>query len=371
MSNGAVGQMRFVFYTNIISPHQIPWCKEAVRIVGPENFRYIYLESVHKERAVMGWNDSSEGVPCLNAAEIEARFWAENAEVLVYDGRDIDLFERRATRGLMTFCASERWFKPPIGMFRLLVPSYWRMTRRFRKLLLSGGVVYLPTGIVAAADMVKLVTLRPCSPFALQEANGRGWQPISPVLGYPWMRMWGYFVAPSRVNKLRRKNVNYPIKVLWVGRLLKLKNVDTLIRAFRHLNPDHFTLTIVGDGPEKDLLIGLADGLPNVNFRSSVKIEVVRQLMQEHDVYVFPSNGFDGWGAVVNEAMEEGMFVLGSYEAGASATMLPTSCQFAGRDWRRLVELLKQPIKKVDASSWSARNAARAFVALCEGNSLK
>lgn len=374
--------MRYCFYTNIISPHQIPWCKEVAALVGAENFRYVYTEAFHKERAAMGWNDAADGVPCLNAATSEAQDWAENADVLVYDGRDIELFERRAVGGLKTYCASERWFKPltiPLfafamgfrfslpGWVRLCVPSFWRMARRFRKLLLSGDVVYLPTGIIAAADMVKLVTLRPCSPFALQEANGRNWQPLSSIKGYPWMKLWGYFVAPSKAKEQRLSGISSPVKVLWVGRLLKLKNVDTIIRAFRHLDSGHFALTIVGDGPEKVRLMKLAEGMSNVIFLPSVRIETVRQLMREHDIYVFPSNGFDGWGAVVSEALEEGMLVFGSCEAGASATLLPSTCQFKGRDWRRLTELMKQPIQKVEASCWSARNAARAFVSLCEG----
>ena len=52
-------------------------------------------------------------------------------------------------------------------------------------------------------------------------------------------------------------------------------------------------------------------------------MEKVRELMREHDLFVFPSNGLEGWGAVVSEALEEGMNVIGTFESGAPATLLP------------------------------------------------
>ena len=417
--------MRYCFYTNIISPHQIPWCKEVVALVGAENFRYVYTEAFHKERAAMGWNDAADGVPCLNAASSEAQDWAENADVLVYDGRDIALFERRAARGLKTYCASERWFKPLSirlfafatgfrlqlpGWLRLFVPSFWRMARRFRRLLIAGDVTYLPTGIVAAADMVTLVALRFCNPFSLKSVDGRPWHPLSAVDGYPWMRMWGYFVAPAqkkmKAKDARERRMNEPsvVRVLWVGRMLDWKRVDTIIRAVAFANEIHqtkgggeceqgrFTLTLVGDGPEKPRLMRLADKLekktnnpivrhkysPLVTFRSSCPIAEIRLLMQHHDIYVLASNGFEGWGAVVSEAVAEGMSVLGSAQAGASATILPRAQQFACSDWRKLAVLLLERSQMISSGadgaqnmelqqSWSAHVAAGAFVGLAKG----
>lgn len=39
-------------------------------------------------------------------------------------------------------------------------------------------------------------------------------------------------------------------------------------------------------------------------------------------MYVLPSDGGEGWGAVVNEAMEEGCAVIATHECGAGATMI-------------------------------------------------
>ena len=78
--------------------------------------------------------------------------------------------------------------------------------------------------------------------------------------------------------------------------------------------------------------------------------------MHEHDIYVLASDAHEGWGAVVSEALEEGMKVLGTYEAGASATILPITNLFHAGDWRSLMTMLCKPIVRVDAKLWSIRN---------------
>ncbi len=94
--------------------------------------------------------------------------------------------------------------------------------------------------------------------------------------------------------------------------------------------------------------------------------------MREHDVFVFSSNARDGWGAVVSEALEEGMSVPGTCETGASATMLSAEWQFHAGDWRRLAMQLARcaEMKKTGTmqgqgiGEWSALRAAERLLAL-------
>ena len=84
--------------------------------------------------------------------------------------------------------------------------------------------------------------------------------------------------------------------------------------------------------------------------------------MREHDVYVLSSNAYEGWGAVVSEALEEGMLTFGTYEAGSSATILPESHLFHAGDWRTLAELLRKAasgeLKPTGIGDWTAKFAA-------------
>ena len=371
---------RIAFFTNIVSPHQTPWCRELARLVGGERFRYVYSEPFHDERRAMGWRDDEAGLSCLVSDSDAARDWSENADVLIYDGRDLDLFERRAARGLMTFCMSERWFKPRLGRLRLLLPSYRRMADRFRVLVREGFVTYLPCGVWAARDMAWLCLRgdERRAVYAALDARDGAWRPMQPVGGCGWIRMWGYFVAPAESSESRQAEPDThgrALRVLWVGRLLAWKRVDTLFKAASAcLEKFPLVLTVVGDGPERARLERLGRRLfarhPSaLDFRHSVPIDDVRALMRSHDVYVLPSNGYEGWGAVVSEAMEEGMDVLGTLEAGSSATMLPRERLFRAGDGRRLAELLARCRGRRMAGetvpgigAWSAASAARSLL---------
>ena len=147
--------------------------------------------------------------------------------------------------------------------------------------------------------------------------------------------------------------------------MLALKNVDTIIKAIGLIVESRLgetmpvSLTLVGDGPEKQRLMGLAQGLP-VDFRPFVPIFQVREIMREHDLYVFASNSFDGWGAVVSEAMEEQMPVLASRQSGVGATALPEMCVFDCCNAKELAAriLAFDSLPKIDGSPWSAKSAA-------------
>ena len=148
------------------------------------------------------------------------------------------------------------------------------------------------------------------------------------------------------------------LRVLWVGRMLKLKRVDTLLKACAsEALKDKVELHLYGHGPEEERLKQLAKGAP-IHFHDFVPVEQVRDLMRAHDVYVFSSNASDGWGAVVSEALEEGMQVFGTVEAGASGTVLPPTHLFKAGDVKRLTELLLAELPKVSIGEWTAECAA-------------
>ena len=349
--------MTIALYTNIVSPHQLPLARELVRRVGAENYRYVYAEPFHAERAKMGWGDEQEPwILSERAQSAEARQWLETCDVLICCLRDLDLVEHRCKNGFLTFYYSERWFKPPIGRLRMLVPAYRRMALRFRSLTATYPCFrLLPIGVHAQRDFVRLG--------------------IAPEK----MTTWGYFVTPSRRDHSSRpadaRTDGRALRVLWVGRLLALKRVDTLFKASAAAAKKiPLELTIVGDGPERPRLEKLAHRLfakhpESLRFGHSVPIARVRELMAENDVYVLPSNAYEGWGAVVSEALEEGMPVLGTREAGSCATILPRERLFHCGDARALAQLLmaeyEGTLPPCSIAGWTAHDAADRFLEMC------
>ncbi|MEG2063408.1 MAG: glycosyltransferase [Kiritimatiellia bacterium] len=402
--------MQIALLTNIISPHQIPLAHALVARVGEQNYRYFYTEKAHAERSNMGWGTT---MPCwcqqTDSPQDEAVL--RNVEVLLSGIRAIALFEDRIQRGKKTYYTSERWFKPPFGFLRILMPSYfamaWRLTRCFQSLQFQ----YLPMGVHAARDMARLYGLlhgdfrcifqapkiafesRPGGRILLlrqaikmgllsseERAFGRRhgfvqipkgkWEHLPPsdkTCIFDKMKMWGYFVAPGQGHVLP---IKHPPKVLWVGRMLNWKHVAVLVRACRsHQNLKHVavSLSLYGHGPEEKRLKKVAGSYPTITFHDFIPVEEVRRVMQQHDIYVLPSNGYEGWGAVVNEALEEGMRVLATYESGAGATVLPPSNLFHAGDIKRLSALLANPITPYPIGLWTAQNAAEALQELIGG----
>ena len=394
--------MRIALLTNIISPHQLPLARALVERVGADAYRYVYTEPAHDERTRMGWGASAEDTWCVQGTFDEPLL--QEADAVVSGHRALGLFEHRNAIDKRTFYASERWFKPPLGFLRVFVPSYFKMARRFLKALKAPTMMLLPMGIHAARDFARLmglfsgdlrclfrapkmafesrpggavvplkqaVTVGVLDAEAIAFAKRYGfvqipeahWGKVKPVGPYAKMRLWGYFVAPGQGKPSAR--AEGPLRVLWVGRMLDWKRVSTLVEAVKGL-PD-VTLDVYGHGPEEGSLKRMAEGCAAIQFHDFVPVEQVRELMRVHDVYVLPSDGGEGWGAVVSEALEEGMTVVGTAEAGAPATILPPERLYPAGDALALRQILDTPLPELgQIGLWTAGNAADALITLAE-----
>jgi glycosyltransferase involved in cell wall biosynthesis len=97
--------------------------------------------------------------------------------------------------------------------------------------------------------------------------------------------------------------------VLFVGRLIREKNIDELIESMEGAD---FKCCIIGEGPERERLASLARGLgleKQVKFLGSVEYEEVIARMKAAKVFVLPS-AREGFGIVLIEAMACGLPVI-------------------------------------------------------------
>jgi glycosyltransferase involved in cell wall biosynthesis len=114
--------------------------------------------------------------------------------------------------------------------------------------------------------------------------------------------------------------------ILYVGRLIEWKGVDTLIRSMIPVvkaMPDS-RLIIVGEGPNRDSLERLVQdiGLPDsVQLYGRASDDDLKKLYDSAAVFVLPSRHFqgmvmEGLGVVLLEAMSHGVPVIGSNVGG-------------------------------------------------------
>ena len=105
---------------------------------------------------------------------------------------------------------------------------------------------------------------------------------------------------------------------LFVGRLVALKNVDTVIRAFSRLNQEENIFVVVGDGPEREKLETLAvEQNANVLFTGRLEGDALNSWYNIASVFVLASYQ-ESFGAVTNEALLAGCYALISNKAGSS-----------------------------------------------------
>ncbi|MFO7992133.1 MAG: glycosyltransferase family 4 protein [Thermoplasmata archaeon] len=78
------------------------------------------------------------------------------------------------------------------------------------------------------------------------------------------------------------------VNVSFIGQLSKIKGVALLITSFKELDKDA-NLIIVGDGPEREKLEGMAAKNPNIMFFGEVGHELIHSIYEQSDVIVLPS----------------------------------------------------------------------------------
>ena len=208
--------MTIAFQTDAISPHMVPVAKAIGGNIGVGNLHYIYVQELTTGRKKLGWEDLRE--PWMfngTTNKVEKYKWLKGCDVLVTGERTKDvlsIFESRVQKGQLSFYMSERWFKPPFGMLRLLSPRFLRMAWRMVRLMSrENDSYYLPIGKHAAEDMARLVGLFrgdlrclfsapriECDKTPCGSING------ADHCGTGKMFLWGYFVNwdPTMINVL-------------------------------------------------------------------------------------------------------------------------------------------------------------------------
>lgn len=129
----------------------------------------------------------------------------------------------------------------------------------------------------------------------------------SPIL----IKEWDY------VKKFKKNSFN----IIFVGNLVKQKNVDIILQALRELKEKkslNFSFKIVGVGSEKENLKKLAQKLnliENVKFLGRMSREEVLDEMRLSDIFVMVSSP-ETFGLVYIEAMATGCITIGSEGEG-------------------------------------------------------
>lgn len=139
--------------------------------------------------------------------------------------------------------------------------------------------------------------------------------------GFPVSKLhqWGYFTEQSELSAINFESskLSVGVKLLYVGRIDANKNILPILENFDSYGEYVVCFSIIGDGPLYSELQMMAKSNPKIKVLGRLGNDDAKRMMREHDYLVLPSL-YDGWGAVVNEALSVGTRVLCSDACGAS-----------------------------------------------------
>lgn len=120
----------------------------------------------------------------------------------------------------------------------------------------------------------------------------------------------------KKANDLKKIYADKKI-LLFVGRLIDVKNIPLLLHAYKELQ-EQYQLVIVGDGEKKEELQHLCEGLKvDVHFVGRQEGDNLYIWYKIADIFVLPSYR-EAFGAVTNEALLAGCMCVVSKNAGSS-----------------------------------------------------
>ena len=131
---------------------------------------------------------------------------------------------------------------------------------------------------------------------------------------------FGYFVTPGPSHRTASDLPGAPLRVAFIGTLIERKGLPELVDAARRL---HGTVAIDFYGPGDPARFGFEAA--GVRFCGRAEFCTAQAVFARYDLAVVPSR-HDGWGVVVNEALQAGVPVLCSDATGAAAIVRRWGC---------------------------------------------
>ena len=358
--------MKLTFVSNYINHHQIPLSNELYRLLG-EGYTFIQTEPMEEERLRMGWQDEGGKLPYLRLF-YEEREYCERlileSDAVIFGGTDEESYIKpRLAAGKPVFRYSERIYKS--GQWKMITPrglkKKYEDHTRYRK----GAVYLLCAGGYVASD------------FHL-------------VRAYPdKMLKWGYFPETKNLHKetLLGKHKEGTVSLMWAGRFIDWKHPELPILLAERLKkkgvPFHLSMAGGGEMEEEIRRLTAEEGLEKeVTFCGYRKPFEVREMREQTEVYLITSDYKEGWGAVLNEAMNSGCAVVTSHAIGAAPFLIrhgENGLVFQSGDLNDLEKQTERLIKseaerrKLGAAAyetirqeWNAEKAAGRLVKMAE-----
>ncbi len=295
--------------SNYINHHQMPVSRELNRLCREQGGSYVFVqtEPMEQERVDMGWGEEK-----LKEGDFVRSYWEdengcqrmiEEADAVIFGGcEDERYIEARLEAGKPVWRYSEPLYKT--GRYKFVSPRGLRKKYHDHTRYRKKRVYLLCAGAYVAGD------------FRLVGAYG----------GKRFR--YGYFPAfrqqdPKKLMAGKDQASQGQLRLLWAARMIDWKHPETALQVAAGLREQGigFRLDMIGGGAlapemqERARALGLEGQVAFLGYRSP---EETRDYMEKAHIFLATSDRQEGWGAVVNEAMNSGCALIAGKGMGAA-----------------------------------------------------
>lgn len=357
--------MKIVFVSNYYNHHQSYIAHEFNNLTH-HNFWFIETIPMEQERKNLGWGNENKPNYVLqsyisSSKMAQCQKMINDADAVIWGSCPFKMIKYRLKKKKLTFLYSERLFKDNNFVLNIL------RTIKYNILLRP----YTTNHYLLCA-----------SAYTKKDYNRIG-------LFKDKAFQWGYFPETKTYGDVedliltKEKNV-----ILWVARFIELKHPEIAIMLAKHLkeNGYHFKLDMIGTGPLLEDIkhqIVINKLTEHVHILGVMSPQEVRHRMEKSDIFIFTSDRHEGWGAVLNEAMNSACSVIANKQIGSVPFLISDQMNGFVYDDKNIdglffqVEcLLKEPQAFYDVkknayftihSKWNSSMAATNFIAIASG----
>lgn len=342
--------MRLVFVSNYFNHHQKSLSDRLDELCREAGGTYLFIqtEPMEEERIRMGWGEVFCDTAYLAGYYDDPSFYQkviDDADAVIFGGTDEEGYiQNRLKTGKPIWRYCERLYKT--GRYKFISPRGLRKkfldhTRYARK-----RVYLLCAGAYVAGD------------FRL-------------VLAYFGKKYrFGYFPEYKSydIEKLLSQKAYQRTGVttlFWAARMIDWKHPEVPLKLAAGLKQEGFVfrLLMAGGGEMEEQMHAYAKELgieDVVTFLGNQNPDMVRSYMEESDIYLTTSDYGEGWGAVINEAMNSGCVVVANKAMGAAPYLIEHGVNgylYKNGDTKTLFEHVKKLMEEPELRQQMGRSA--------------
>lgn len=344
--------MKITFYSNFLTHHQLPFCLEMYKKYG-EDFKFVSMEKINQERISLGYKDMDNDYPFVLKAYESKEKYNEATKLAV----DSDIVIAGST-------PTDDYIKERLKQDKITFRYYAR--------IFYNGVLSIFDFENSKKVYDRHLKYKKNKNLYLLCASSYGPNDFNELGMYKNKCFkWGYFPETKiyNVEDLLKQKENEKIEIIWVGRFIKEKHPEYVVKLAQKLKEKNynFEIKMIGNG---ELLEKTKSQIEKYNLTNQIKLvgavksDKVRLYMEKANIFICTSDKNERWGVVLNEAMNSGCAVIAYKGIGGAPFLIKNNEN--GLAYTSLDDFYKKTMKVMDDKALREKLSKNAYKTISE-----